>query len=201
MIYGYCRVSTKNQSLSRQIDVLLEYGVEYTNIYMDTYTGAEIKRKGLNDLRAVLKAGDTLVVKEVDRLGRNREQTIELIKELISRDIDLIVLDTPYLQEFIIRELKKNEGFMEIMANTLLALILEVAEQERKKILMRTSEGKKKALEKGVVFGRKEKITKEVFVKHYEKVLNKTTTPKEIQELLNISKQSYYNYVKKYVEL
>lgn len=201
MIYGYCRVSTKNQSLSRQIDVLLEYGVEYTNIYMDTYTGAEIKRKGLNDLRAVLKAGDTLVVKEVDRLGRNREQTIELIKELISRDIDLIVLDTPYLQEFIIRELKKNEGFMEIMANTLLALILEVAEQERKKILMRTSEGKKKALEKGVVFGRKEKITKEVFVKHYEKVLNKTTTPKEIQELLNISKQSYYNYIKKYVEL
>lgn len=198
MIYGYCRVSTKNQSLSRQIEALMEYGVEYINIYMDTYTGAEIRRKGLNELREIIKPGDTIVVKEVDRLGRNREQTIELIKELIVNDIDLIVLDTPYLQDFIIRELKKNEGFMEIMANTLLSLILEVAEQERKKILMRTSEGKKRALKNGVIFGRKQKITKEVFLEYYSKVINSAMTPKEVQEILNISKQSYYNYIRKY---
>lgn len=107
MIYGYCRVSTKNQSLSRQVEALMEYGVEYVNIYMDTFTGAEIKRKGLNELREIIKPGDTIVVKEVDRLGRNREQTIELIKELIASDIDLVVLDTPYLKDFIIKELKK----------------------------------------------------------------------------------------------
>lgn len=199
MIYGYCRVSTKNQKISRQVEALLEYGVEYANIYMDTYTGSEIRRKGLDELREVLKSGDTIVIKEIDRLGRNRSQTIELIKELIANDIDLVVLDTPYLQEFIIRELKKNEGFMEIMANTLLSLILEVAEQERKKILMRTSEGKRKALEKGIVFGRKQKITKDVFLEYYTQVLNELLTPKDVQKLLNISKQSYYNYVKKYI--
>ena len=109
MIYGYCRISTKKQNLSRQVEALMEYGVEYVNIYMDTYTGADIRRKGLNELREIIKPGDTIVVKEIDRLGRNREQTIELIKELIANDIDLIVLDTPYLQDFIIRELKKNE--------------------------------------------------------------------------------------------
>ncbi|MDX8336572.1 recombinase family protein [Candidatus Cetobacterium colombiensis] len=200
MVYGYCRVSTKKQSLSRQVDVILDYGVKYSNIYMDTYTGAEIKRKGLDKLREILTKGDTLVVKEIDRLGRNRSQTIDLIKELIERDINLIVLDTPYLQDFIIRELKNNEGFMEIMANTLLALILEVAEQERKKILLRTSEGKKKAIAKGVKFGRKTKITKEIFLEYYNKIKEGIFTPKDIQESLNISKQSYYNYIKKYVE-
>lgn len=199
MIYGYCRVSTKNQKISRQVEALLEYGVDYANIYMDTYTGSEIRRKGLDELREILKSGDTIVIKEIDRLGRNRNQTIELIKELIANDVDLVVLDTPYLQEFIIRELKKNEGFMEIMANTLLSLILEVAEQERKKILMRTSEGKRKALEKGIVFGRKQKITKDVFLEYYTQVLNDLLTPKDVQKLLNISKQSYYNYVKKYI--
>lgn len=199
MMYGYCRVSTKNQSLTRQIEALLDYGVIYENIYSDTYTGIQIKRKGLDDLREVLKPGDTLVIKEIDRLGRNRNQTIELIKELIAKDIDLIVLDTPYLKDFIIRELKKNEGFMEIMANTLLALILEVAEQERKKILIRTSEGKEKARNRGVVFGRKVKLTKEIFLEKYKEVESKRISPKEVQEIFSISKQSYYNYVKKYV--
>lgn len=198
--YGYCRVSTKNQSLTRQVESLLDYGVKYENIYSDTYTGVELKRKGLNELRELLNPGDTLVIKEIDRLGRNRNQTIELIKELIAKDIDLIVLDTPYLKDFIIRELKKNEGFMEIMASTLLALILEVAEQERKKILLRTSEGKEKAKKKGVVFGRKIKLTKETFLEKYKDVVNKKKSPKEIQEIFCISKQSYYNYIKKYVE-
>ena len=199
MTYGYCRVSTKNQSLTRQIEALLDYGVKYENIYSDTYTGVQIRRKGLNELRELLNSGDTLVIKEIDRLGRNRNQTIELIKELIGKDIDLIVLDTPYLKDFIIRELKKNEGFMEIMANTLLALILEVAEQERKKILIRTSEGKEKAKKRGVVFGRKVKLTKEIFLEKYKDVVDKKISPKEVQEIFSISKQSYYNYVKKYV--
>lgn len=200
MIYGYCRVSTKNQSLTRQVEALLDYGVKYENIYSDTYSGIQVQRKGLNELRKVLNSGDTLVVKEIDRLGRNRNQTIELIKEFISNDIDLIVLDTPYLKDFIIRELKKNEGFMEIMANTLLALILEVAEQERKKILLRTSEGKEKARKRGVVFGRKVKLTKEIFLEKYKDVIEKKISPKEVQEIFCISKQSYYNYIKKYTE-
>ncbi|MBC2853635.1 recombinase family protein [Cetobacterium sp. 2G large] len=199
MMYGYCRVSTKNQSLTRQVEALLDYGVKYENIYSDTYTGVQIRRKGLNELRELLNSGDILVIKEIDRLGRNRNQTIELIKELIAKDIDLIVLDTPYLKDFIIRELKKNEGFMEIMANTLLALILEVAEQERKKILVRTSEGKEKAKKRGVVFGRKVKLTKEIFLEKYRDVVDKKISPKEVQEIFSISKQSYYNYVKKYV--
>lgn len=201
MVYGYCRVSTKNQSLKRQIDALIAYGVKEENIYYDEMSGVVLKRKGLESLKNVLNQGDTLVIKEIDRLGRNRKQTTELIKELIDKDIDIVALDIPYLKEFILKEIKKDKGFMEIMATTLLSLILEVAEQERNKILDRTKEGKEKALEAGVKFGRKEKLTRQKFVRTYNEMLKDERTPREIQEKLGICKQTYYKYKKKYINV
>lgn len=200
MIYGYCRVSTKHQSLKRQIDALLAYGIKIENIYIDEITGTSLERKGLKSLKSVLKPGDTLVVKEIDRLGRNRTQTTILIKELIEKNIEIIALDIPYLKDFILKEIKKNKGFMEIMATTLLSLILEVAEQERNKILVRTKEGKEKAKEAGVKFGRKQKLTRQKFVRTYNNMVKDEKTPKEIQERLKICKQTYYNYKKKYIQ-
>ena len=200
MVYGYCRVSTKNQNLKRQIDALIAYGIKEENIYFDEMRGGILKRKGLESLKNVLNPGDTLVIKEIDRLGRNRKQTTELIKELIDKDIDIVALDIPYLKEFILKEIKKDKGFMEIMATTLLSLILEVAEQERHKILDRTKEGKEKALEAGVKFGRKQKLTRQKFVRTYNEMLKDERTPREIQEKLGICKQTYYNYKKKYIK-
>lgn len=201
MVYGYCRVSTKHQNLKRQIDALIAYGIKEENIYVDEITGVVLKRRGLESLKNVLTTGDTLVVKEIDRLGRNRKQTTELIKEFIEKDIDIIALDIPYLKEFILKEIKREKGFMEIMATTLLSLILEVAEQERNKILERTKEGKEKALEAGVKFGRKQKLTRQKFVRTYNEMLKDERTPKEIQEKLGICKQTYYNYKKKYINV
>lgn len=200
MVYGYCRVSTKNQNLKRQIDALIAYGIKEENIYFDEMSGVILKRRGLESLKNVLNPGDTLVIKEIDRLGRNRKQTTELIKELIDKEIDIVALDIPYLKEFILKEIKKDKGFMEIMATTLLSLILEVAEQERHKILDRTKEGKEKALEAGVKFGRKQKLTRQKFVRTYNEMLKDERTPREIQEKLGICKQTYYNYKKKYIK-
>lgn len=200
MVYGYCRVSTKHQNLKRQIDALIAYGIKEENIYVDEITGVVLKRRGLESLKNVLTTGDTLVVKEIDRLGRNRKQTTELIKEFIEKDIEIVALDIPYLKEFILKEIKKDKGFMEIMATTLLSLILEVAEQERHKILDRTKEGKEKALEAGVKFGRKQKLTRQKFVRTYNEMLKDERTPREIQEKLGICKQTYYNYKKKYIK-
>lgn len=200
MVYGYCRVSTKNQSLKRQIDALITYGIKEENIYVDEITGVVLKRKGLESLKNVLNTGDTLVVKEIDRLGRNRKQTTELIKEFIEKDIEIVALDIPYLKEFILKEIKREKGFMEIMATTMLSLLLEVAEQERNKILERTKEGKEKALEAGVKFGRKQKLTRQKFVRTYNEMLKDERTPREIQEKLGICKQTYYNYKKRYIK-
>lgn len=200
MVYGYCRVSTKNQSLKRQIDALITYGIKEENIYVDEISGVVLKRQGLESLKNVLSTGDTLVVKEIDRLGRNRKQTTELIKEFIEKDIEIVALDIPYLKEFILKEIKREKGFMEIMATTMLSLLLEIAEQERNKILERTKEGKEKALEAGVKFGRKQKLTRQKFVRTYNEMLKDERTPKEIQEKLGICKQTYYNYKKKYIK-
>lgn len=200
MVYGYCRVSTKNQSLKRQIDALITYGIKEENIYVDEISGVVLKRRGLESLKNVLNAGDILVVKEIDRLGRNRKQTTELIKEFIEKDIEIVALDIPYLKEFILKEIKREKGFMEIMATTMLSLLLEIAEQERNKILERTKEGKEKALEAGVKFGRKQKLTRQKFVRTYNEMLKDERTPREIQEKLGICKQTYYNYKKKYIK-
>lgn len=192
MIYGYCRVSTKHQNLQRQVDALIKYGI---NPSTDKYTGQTLNREGLNELISVLKSGDVLVIKEIDRLGRNRKETKDLIVSLIKQDIELVCLDMPYLKEFIIDKIKENEGFIEIMANALLDVILEVAEQERKKIIGRTSEGRKRAIEEGRKFGRTQKVNLEVFRKYYEKFLKRELKAVEIQKELGISKQCYYNYV------
>ncbi len=197
MIYGYCRVSTKHQSLQRQLDTLIKYGISQRFIFSDKYSGKTLDREGLNELLSVLKSGDSIVVKEIDRLGRNRKETKELILHFIKNDIELICLDMPYLKEFIINKIKENEGFMEIMANALLDVILEVAEQERKKIVHRTTEGRKKALSTGTKFGREQKVSIEVFKEYYQKYLAREMKAMDIQKTLGISKQSYYNYARK----
>lgn len=102
----------------------------------------------------------------------------------------------PYLKEFIINKIKENEGFMEIMANALLDVILEVAEQERKKIVHSTTEGRKKALSTGTKFGREQKVSIEVFKEYYQKYLAREMKAMDIQKTLGISKQSYYNYAR-----
>lgn len=196
MIYGYCRVSTKHQSLQRQLDTLIKYGISQRFIFSDKYSGKTLDRELLNELLSVLKSGDSIVVKEIDRLGRNRKETKELILHFIKNDIELICLDMPYLKEFIINKIKENEGFMEIMANALLDVILEVAEQERKKIVLRTTEGRKKALSTGTKFGREQKVSIEVFKEYYQKYLAREMKAMDIQKTLGISKQSYYNYAR-----
>ncbi|MGL4453104.1 MAG: recombinase family protein [Romboutsia sp.] len=195
MLYGYCRVSTKHQNFQRQIDSLISYGVNERFIFSDKYSGKTLHRDGLNELLSIIKPSDKLVIKEIDRLGRNRKETKELILFFIKEDIELICLDMPYLKEFIIDKIKENDGFLEIMANTLLDVVLEVAEQERKKIISRTSEGRKKAILEGKKFGRTSKVLLEDFKVYYKKFLRREMKAKDIQKELNISKQCYYDYV------
>ena len=117
--------------------------------------------------------------------------------QLIKNDIELICLDMPYLKEFIIDKIKENKGFLEIMANALLDVLLEVAQQERKNIVNRTSEGRQKAILEGRKFGRTPKMLISDFKIHYDKFLRREKKAIEIQKDLNISKQTYYNYVKR----
>ena len=88
MIIGYCRVSTRDQDLTRQKESLKAYGCE--KIFEDEATGKNFNRPGYKDLKKVLREGDTLVVHEFDRLGRNRELTLKELQYFKDKGIKLV---------------------------------------------------------------------------------------------------------------
>lgn len=132
MIYGYARVSTKMQakngySMEEQIEKLAAEGCE--KVYRDVYTGKTAVRPELKALRDVLKPGDTLVCVKLDRLCRNLSEGLELISELIEKDVVVKILNIGVL-----------DGSP--VGKFLYSCLLAVAELERSMIIERTSEGK-----------------------------------------------------------
>lgn len=97
-IFGYARVSSKDQNLDRQIEELIKYGVEERDIIVDKQSGKDFNRNGYKTLKYnLLRNGDTLVIKELDRLGRNMEQIKVEWKELEDVGVNLVVIDNPIL--------------------------------------------------------------------------------------------------------
>jgi len=146
--FGYARVSTSQQSLDQQINALKAEGVKPNRIFTDKGTGSHIDRDGLKLLRLKVEEGDVILVKKLDRLGRDTADMIQLIKEF-----DNIGVAVRFLDDGI-----STEGTMGKMVVTILSA---VAQAERLRILERTNEGRTEAKAKGVIFGRKPSINKE----------------------------------------
>lgn len=151
MIYGYARVSTKEQNLDRQIIELQKYT---SNIYSDKQSGKDFERTNYKRLIRKLRQGDLLVIKSIDRLGRNYDMIIEEWQK-ITKEIgaDIKVLDMELL------DTTRTEGLTgKFIADIVLQILSYVAEQERVNIKQRQAEGIRIAKEKGVIFGRPMKI-------------------------------------------
>ena len=164
MTYGYCRVSTREQNLDRQIIAMKEFGVEEKNIFMEKMSGKNFDRPVFLRLVHRLKKGDTLVIKSIDRLGRNYKVIQEqwrLITKVICANI--VVLDMPLLDT---REDKNLTGIM--IADLVLQILAYVAETERSFILQRQKEGIAAAKDRGVKFGAEKKPLPENFNEVYE---------------------------------
>ena len=96
--YGYARVSTKEQNVSRQLDALLAFPLEERDIYVDYYSGASFSRPTYQRLLRLMAEGDVLVVTSIDRLGRNYKEILEQWQDLTRvRGVDIVVLDMPLL--------------------------------------------------------------------------------------------------------
>ena len=97
-IYGYARVSSKDQKLDRQIDALKNYGINERDIITDKQSGKDFNRTGYITLKSqLLRPGDTLVIKELDRLGRNMEMIKVEWQEIQENGVNIVVIDTPLL--------------------------------------------------------------------------------------------------------
>ena len=149
-IYGYVRVSTREQNEGRQIIAMKEFGVAAEHIVLDKQSGKDFDRPGYRRLMRKLKAGDTLVIKSIDRLGRNYEEILEQWRLLTKEKLaSIVVLDMPLLDT---RQGRDLTGVL--IADIVLQLLSYVAQTEREFNRQRQAEGIAAAKARGVHFGR-----------------------------------------------
>jgi DNA invertase Pin-like site-specific DNA recombinase len=147
-LFGYARVSTSQQSLDIQLRALAEQGVEPHRIFSDKESGSHLKRVGLQTLLMKVETGDQVIVKKLDRLGRDTADMINLIKQFDNMGVSVRFIDDGI----------NTEGEMGRMVVTILSA---VAQAERHRILERTNEGRQEAKARGVKFGRKPSVDRE----------------------------------------
>lgn len=149
MTYGYIRVSSKDQNEDRQLIAMRQFGVKDKYIFMDKQSGKDFNRPQYQALVAGLKEDDTLVIKSIDRLGRNYEEILEQWRIITKeKKAAIVVLDMPLLDTRMGRDLTGT-----LIADIVLQLLSYVAQTEREFIRQRQKEGIAAAKEKGVRFG------------------------------------------------
>ena len=152
MVYGYFRVSTKEQNEARQIHAMLDFGIAAENMVIEKQSGKDFQRPCYRELVGRLRPGDVLVVKSIDRLGRNYTEILEewayLTKTL---NVAIVVLDMPLLDTRRERDLTGQ-----LIADIVLQLLSYVAETERRNIRQRQAEGIRAARKRGAALGRKQ---------------------------------------------
>lgn len=167
-IYGYIRVSTREQNEDRQLIAMKEVGVAEKSIYMDKQSGKDFKRPQYRKLLRKLKKDDLLYIKSIDRLGRNYEEILEQWRVLTKeKGVDIVVLDMPLL------DTRRGKDLMgTFLSDIVLQVLSFVAENERTNIRLRQAEGIAVAKEKGVKFGRPPKPLPPNFHEVYQKWKN-----------------------------
>lgn len=193
--FGYARVSTVHQNTDRQIDALKEYGISERDIIVDKQSGRDFNRVGYQSLKEnMLRTGDTLVVKELDRLGRNKQMIKEELEYFKANGIRVKILNIPTT----LIEVDGQNWVMDMVSNILIEVMSSIAEEERLKNHQRQSEGIEAARAKGVEFGRP-KIKKP---ENYEEVMQKVSIGEmkavDAMKLLGMRKTSFYKLKKLY---
>ena len=193
MIYAYIRVSTKTQKIDRQYEEIKTFDIDDKHIYIDKESGKDFNRTNYQRLIKKLKPDDLLIIKSIDRLGRNYHMILEewrTITKTIGADIK--VLDMPLLDTRI--EGKNLVG--KFISDIVLQVLSFVAENERNNIRERQMEGIKIAKEKGVRFGRPKAVIPPNTNEIINKYINHQLTNQEATKLIGVSKGTFYRLVK-----
>ena len=190
MEYGYARVSTKEQNEQRQIVALEEFGLDRKQIFTDKQSGKDFERTNYRKLVRRLKEGDTLVVKSIDRLGRNYEEILEQWR-IITKDkgADIVVLDMPLLDS------RKNRDLTgTLIADIVLQLLSYVAQTEREFIRQRQAEGIAVARAQGVRFGRPPLAQPREFSAVRQAWLKKEISAREAARRLGVTHKTFLRW-------
>lgn len=156
-IYGYARVSTREQNLDRQLKAFMEYGIQERDIITDKESGKSLEREGYQMLKNhLLREGDTLVIMSLDRLSRNKTHIKTELEYFRAKRIRVRILDIPTT---LIDLPEEQDWIFDMINNILIEVLASIAEQERIRTLQRQAQGIAAAKEKGKHLGRpKQKI-------------------------------------------
>ena len=188
--FGYARVSSREQHEDRQIETLTNYGVSRDNIIVDKCSGKDTEREGYQYLKKqILRNGDTLVIKELDRLSRSKSDIKQELEFFKCNGIHVKILDIPTT----LTDFPPEQMWVMDMINAILIEVLgSIAENERLKIRRRQREGIDAALKKNVRFGRPAIAKPENWDTVVKQIDAKEITVSQALQALNISRSSYY---------
>jgi len=198
MKYGYIRVSTKEQSIARQLTPLLDEGILKKNIFIDKVSGKDFDRTKYQAMLGVLQEDDELFVKSIDRLGRNYDEIIEQWNLLTKiKNIHIIVLDCPLLDTR--NQIHGLTG--KFMADLVLQILSYVAQIERENTKQRQQEGIREAKKRGVRFGRTTTPLPQDFDYVALKWRRGEVSLREGAKMLSIDTRTFSRRLKKYAPL
>lgn len=193
MKYGYVRVSTLQQNIDRQINALLNLGISKRNIYIDYESGKDFNRDSYKRLVKKIKEGDLLIIKSIDRLGRNYNMIIDEWR-LITKEkkADIMVIDMPLLDT----RTKCENLVGKFISDIVLQILSFVAQNERETMKLRQAEGIKTAKARGIRFGRPRINLPTNYKKIAIQYLNREITNTKACEILGMTRGTFYRYMK-----
>lgn len=195
-IYGYSRVSTKEQNLDRQLVELRKY-VDDRFIFQDKVSGKDFNRPEYQLMRKVAQKGDVIYVKSLDRLGRNKSEIKQELEYYKNEGVRIKILDIPTSMMDIP---EGQEWLMDMINNLLIEVLATMAEQERLNIRQRQAEGIAIAKEQGKYKGRKEIDFPENWTEIYEQWKSRKIKGNEAMDKLGLKRNTFYRLIKKYEE-
>lgn len=195
-IFGYARVSSREQNLDRQIYELKKY-VNEENILMDKSSGKDLERPAYQALKGALglREGDTLIITSLDRLSRDKEDIKNELQWFQNKKVRLKILDLP---TSLIEVPNGQQWILDMIQNILIEVLSSIAEQERLTIKKRQKEGIEAAKAKGKHLGRPSIEQPKEFAEIYDQWKRKEITAVEARKKMNLSSSTFYRMVRQY---
>lgn len=201
MIFGYARVSSKKQNLSRQLKELEEYGCD--RIYEEKQSGKNFERPVYKEMRSKMRFGDVLVVHDLSRFGRNKQEIKDEWEALVREEIDIVVLNMPILDT---RKYKEIEGVGQLVSDLVLSLLSWMVEEERSRIKTAQKEGIEIAKKQGKFRAGKKRYHKgatgkdKVLYDEVVRCLNEKVSVMDIHRKTGLSRNTIYS-IKREIEM
>lgn len=202
-IYGYHRTSTQEQHLDRGVTSIQEYckanGLVLDEMFTDQQTGKNFNRPDYQTLKRIAKSGSCIIITELDRLGRTKEDTLKELQHFKSVGVRVMILEIPTtLIDYSKLDNSLASMLMETINNMLIEMYATFAHAEMLKRETRQKQGLKAMKDRGewAKYGRPVAMDYAVFKEEYKKVLNAQIKPFELMKQLNMKKATYYKYVK-----